>query len=67
MNSRLVCGSYPGAMPWKIFDDTPPEELADRLAHEAGCEYYAIDGEWFGPFKLVSTVEYEAGKFSKNK
>jgi len=48
--SSVVCGSYAGATPWEVYDDTPPEELAKRLAKEAGCEFYTVNSVCFGPF-----------------
>ena len=47
---RDVCGSYPGAVPYTIWTDERAEELAERLASAAGCAYYTVDGETYGPY-----------------
>ena len=38
----IVCGSYPGAIPWEIETDETPDELAARLVESAGCERYVV-------------------------
>jgi len=45
---RVVCGTYPGAIPWTIYDDRPAKELADYLLQfsSAEGEGYWVDGEY---------------------
>lgn len=47
---REVCGSYDGAVTYRLWTNEPTDHLAARLAEHAGCEYYTVDGTVYGPF-----------------